>query len=392
MKMPTIVFFAALAPACAFVATLLLPLESPAIPAFARKYDMSCNVCHLAVPVLKPYGNEFAANGYQIPDKEPPRFTRQTGDDMLYLMRELPLAIRIDGFAQYLPDAGVEGDVEWPYIIKILSSGQVRKDISYFFYFLFDEEGEVAGVEDAFLYFNDVGGGPFDILVGQYQVADPIFKRELRPTFEDYHIYGARPGMSRADLTYDRGIVLNYTLPTGTDFFLSVVNGNGIGPASGGVFDNDPNKNLFLRLAQPLDSSVSIGTLGYLGREDETGRRNNLGMVGGDLTLGLGNFQLGGQLLYRHDSNPFFAAGVDSVVNTRGGFAQLTFAPEMERSRWYLFALYNRITSDAEELNYHSVAGNITYLLARNFKLMAEYGYDIEHEANRFTLGFMTAF
>jgi hypothetical protein len=384
-----IAFFTSALLALAFAATLLVTETGTAIPAYARKYDMSCNVCHSAVPVLKPYGEAFAANGYQILDKEPPRFTRETGDDMLYLMRELPLAIRIDGFARYLPDADVKGDMQWPFIIKILSSGQIKRDISYFFYFLFNEEGEVAGVEDAFLHFNDVGGGPFDVIIGQYQVADPVFKRELRPTFEDYEIYKAKPGLSTADLAYDRGITLNYTLPIGTEFFASVVNGNGIGAASGGVFDDDANKNFFLRLAQPVDSMIKIGALGYFGREDETGQRNEVTMAGGDFNFGLGNLELGGQYLYRHDTNPYF--GGDAVY-TRGGFARLMFSPEGSKGRWFCFAIYNKIDSDQADLVYQAAAGNLSYYVARNLKLTAEYGYDIEYEASSVTIGFMTAF
>lgn len=302
----------------------VLQERASAIPAFARKYNMSCSVCHSVVPMLKEYGDEFAANSYQLKDRDAPRFTRKTGDDMLYLMRELPLAIRIDGFARYLPDNDTKTDIQWPFIVKILSGGNVTKDISYFFYFLFDERGEVAGVEDAFLYFNNVGGEEFDILVGQYQVADPVYKRELRPTFEDYHVYKASPGMAKADLTYDRGIVLNYTLPTETDIFASVVNGNGIGHADGGLFDSDPYKNLFLRVAQGIGPDVGIGSLGYIGKERRTGNINDLYMIGADASVGLGNVSIGGQVLYRHDSNPFYLTGRDSVINTRGGFAELT--------------------------------------------------------------------
>jgi hypothetical protein len=375
-----------------FCVIAILPDRASAIPAFARKYNMSCNVCHSVVPRLKAYGDEFAANAYQLKDREAARFTRQTGDDMLYLMRELPLAIRIDGYARYLPDSDTKSDVQWPYILKILSGGNITPDISYFFYFLFNERGDVAGVEDAFLYFNDVGGGPFDILVGQYQVADPVFKRELRPTFEDYQIYKARPGMAKADLTYDRGIILNYTFPTETDFFFSVVNGNGIHGADGGVFDSDPYKNLFLRLSQGVGDGLSIGSLGYIGKEREAGSINDLYMVGGDASVEFGDFELGGQFLYRQDKNPFFLAGRDSAVHTRGGFAELMYAPPAKDNRWFFFLLYNRITSGEKELDYHSVAGNVTYLVARNFKLMAEYMYDVEREKHGFTVGFMTAF
>ena len=67
----------------------------------------------------------------------------------------------------------------------------------------------MAGIEDAFLYFNNVGGVDFDILVGQFQVSDPLFKRELRLTRDDYTAFTLRPGASGIDLTYDRGVVLS---------------------------------------------------------------------------------------------------------------------------------------------------------------------------------------
>jgi hypothetical protein len=372
-------------------ALALTAQELAAIPAYARKYDMSCNVCHSPIPKLKPFGVLFAANGYQFPGKESPRFTRETGDDKLLLMRELPLAIRLDGFARYLPGDMPESDIQWPYIIKILSSGQVAKDVSYFFYFLFNERGEVAGVEDAFLYFNNVGNVPFDITVGQYQVADPIYKRELRPTFEDYIIYTSSPGNTKANLTYDRGLVLNYTLPTGTDVFASVLNGNGIGAATNGMFDSDPYKNFFVRVAQEVDTSISVGTLGYLGKERDAGIINDFYMLGGDATISLGRFELALQYVHRTDMNPFFAAGA-STIKTRGGFAQLTFAPQYDRSDWYIFLLYNKVESTLSGLNYHSMTGNFSYIVARNFKLLGEYTYDLEREHHRLTVGFVAAF
>ena len=37
-----------------------------AIPAFARKYGMPCSSCHLAWPMLSPFGQAFKDNGYQM--------------------------------------------------------------------------------------------------------------------------------------------------------------------------------------------------------------------------------------------------------------------------------------------------------------------------------------
>ena len=363
-----------------------------AIPAYARQYNLSCASCHSPVPKLTSFGSAFEANGFQLKGMEGENNTVQTEDSSLSLLRELPVAIRLDGFARIRPNEEQKTDIEWPFVMKIFSSGQIKRDISYFFYFLMNEGGSITGVEDAFLFFNDIAGSKLDITVGQFQVADMIFQRELRPTFEDYQIYEMRPGMTKADLTYDRGIILNYALPSETDLTFSVVNGNGIGPSTGGLYDSDPYKNFVVRLKQSVNSSLTVGTLGYLGKESISGSLNAFSMIGGDALLTFDKFELLGQYLYRHDANPFFLPVRDSTINSRGGFAQLMYSPNLDKSDWYVFLLYNNVRSDIEELRYQSIAGNFTYMISRNFKLTSEYSYDIETSKHSITLGFMTAF
>lgn len=72
---------------------MLLPYEQvSAIPAFARKYQISCQVCHSpAAPTLKPFGDEFAGAGFRMTDYESPRYFIQTGDDRLSLFRSFRL-------------------------------------------------------------------------------------------------------------------------------------------------------------------------------------------------------------------------------------------------------------------------------------------------------------
>ncbi len=230
-------------------------------------------------------------------------------------------------------------------------------------------------------------------MIGQYQVADPIFKRELRPTFEDYWVYKIKPEQSKADLTYDRGLMLNYTLPTETDLFASVLNGNGIGPASDFGFDDDGYKNFFFRAAQSIGENILVGGLAYLGKESRvdasTKLINKINMFGADINVGLENFEISAQFLYRKDTNPDFITDGTSKI-ARGGFAEIMYAPDGDKSKWYVFLLYNKIKSDY--FKYHSLTGNFSYLLARNLKLMFEYGYDLEVKANNFTIGFVTAF
>lgn len=44
------------------------PSEATAIPAFAKKYDVSCALCHQNWPALNRYGESFKINGYQMPE------------------------------------------------------------------------------------------------------------------------------------------------------------------------------------------------------------------------------------------------------------------------------------------------------------------------------------
>ncbi|NLH60508.1 MAG: hypothetical protein GX452_03795, partial [Ignavibacteriales bacterium] len=158
---------------CVALLALTLINDSLAIPAFARKYSMSCQTCHSPFPRLKAYGDEFAGNGFQLSDREAPRYFVETGDDQLSLIRDFPLALRIDGFMTLNNKKSEKLDFSSPYLVKLLSGGSITKDISYYLYFFFGERGEVAGLEDAFIMFNNLFNIDLDIYVGQFQVSDP---------------------------------------------------------------------------------------------------------------------------------------------------------------------------------------------------------------------------
>ena len=69
-----------------------VPRTARAIPAFARKYRVSCSQCHSPVPRLNAFGEMFAANGFEFAVGEPPRDTIGTTDPLLRLQNDLPLA------------------------------------------------------------------------------------------------------------------------------------------------------------------------------------------------------------------------------------------------------------------------------------------------------------
>jgi len=394
-----------------FLTLSLFPVDAEAIPAFARRYKISCTTCHAPIPKLKAYGDEFAGNGFVIPEDEKERDYVTGGDSLLWLNRDFPVAARFDAYGVYDSKAPVENDLQLPWGVKLLSGGNLYKNIGYYFYFYLSERGEVAGIEDAYIHFNNIFKTNLDVMVGQFQTSDPLMKRELRLTFEDYIIYTKRVGFSKIRLTYDRGIMLPYGIDkTGTDLVFMVVNGAGIGDAGEDrKFDDDKFKNYGFRISQAIGEIGSIGGFVYYGRErisDTLGVTDNeVTYIGPDVNITLGKFELTGQYLLRKDTNPLFIPNSESK-NTSGIIGELIFAPKKDRSRHYFTLLYNWVDSDLKEedyaifstfvepqsINYHTLTLSGTYQLSRNLRFLVELTRDFELEANRGVLGIVSAF
>ena len=51
----------------AALASLAVPPAARALPAFARRFNLACGACHIAVPRLNAFGEEFHMNGFKPP-------------------------------------------------------------------------------------------------------------------------------------------------------------------------------------------------------------------------------------------------------------------------------------------------------------------------------------
>lgn len=356
------------------------------IPAFARKHRLSCKTCHAPFPRLRPYGEEFAANGFVLKDKPNPRYFIDTGDDKLSLMRSIPLAVRMDGFFSYNNSGTENTDLATPYNVKLLSGGSLGKNISYYFYFFFSERGEVVGLEDAFIMFGDIFKSGIDMAIGQFQVSDPLFKRELRLTYEDYHIYKVKPGTSHISLAYDRGLMFGYTIPGGPDLVFEVLNGTGIDEANVFKnFDHDKYKNFFGRISQGFGDHFRVGAFAYTGKEEIDEVLNSVWMWGGDATLSFGDVEFNFQYMERNDDNPIFLHSAPVEFRTRGGIAELLYTPGGDDVEWFAVALYNWVDSEYDTIDYESAAFHLGYLIRRNIRLMAEVNYIAKSAFGKYT-------
>ena len=362
-----------------FFLTFLESVE--AIPVFARRYSITCAMCHVGIPKLNGFGEAFAGNGYQMPGENMRDHTKDVGDEKLFLLEQLPLAIRVDSFFRARNDTNVDADLEAPFTIKILSSAPLTNHISYYFYFLFNERGSVAGVEDAFIYFNNAYKDlDLDLRVGQFQVMDVLFPREQRLTFQDYTYYVTAVSDSGFKLTYDRIIEMNYNFEVsdniGMGFVAAVANGNGIDVAgSDRNFDSDNFKNYYGRVSLAINGQT-LGLYGYHGEEkNDAGMVNEFFRIGPDFEVAFDDFNIWGSFLYGEDDNPRFMA-VPETVESWGGFVGLTYP---FKDDWIFSALYNYVNVEGmSELNANTVTANLTYYLMRNFKVMAEFTGDLE--------------
>lgn len=87
--------------ACATASVVLyVPLDAGAIPVFARKYETSCQTCHVAFPKLTPFGEAFRRNGFRFP-----------GEDEEGASKDEPIELGQRVHLKMFPDAVLPGDI-----------------------------------------------------------------------------------------------------------------------------------------------------------------------------------------------------------------------------------------------------------------------------------------
>jgi hypothetical protein len=394
------------------------------IPAFARKYGISCSVCHAPVPKLTAAGEAFAGNGFEFESGEEPRDTVASGDALLRLQKTLPLAVRFDAYLSLLsktPRGEAKSDLQTPWVIKLLSGGQVTEKVSYYIYFLMSERGEVGGLEDAYIQFTDIKKSGVSLIMGQFQVSDPLFKREVRLSYDDYQPYRLRVGNARADLTYDRGLMAVWSPWEGGDLAASLVGGRGLNEAGDQrQYDVDDGKNFALRYSQDIGNRLRLGVYGYAGTERQNDQDNRISMVGTDGTLALGEtIEFNFQYLTRRDDDPFYGScstatpcpggktrAFSTTVNS--AFVETVLSPQGPAGRVFFSGLYNRVSSDDGPVaslrlgeqssppgfvsRYETISGAAHFVYRRNLRMMGEAIWDMERKQGRFLVGIVSAF
>ena len=90
---------------CAIVAGLMIAsalvqaTRADAVPAFARKYQTSCQTCHILFPKLNAFGEAFRLRGYRMPG--------ETAE----MVKQPPTPLGAPAYKRLWPEAVWPGDI-----------------------------------------------------------------------------------------------------------------------------------------------------------------------------------------------------------------------------------------------------------------------------------------
>jgi len=361
-----------------FIAVLSLTLtvsirNGEAIPAFARKYGVSCTTCHVSIPELHGFGEAFRNNGYRFP-KETPELLQekpvQLGgkpQEKLWPQKAIwpgeipgtvPVALRIKADYRIEPQNAVKSDFLLPQEVELLSGGNLGKSVSFFVEFVLVEDAEFGGVELAYVQFHRLWGHPLlNLTVGQFEPIAVPFSHIRKITIAAYPTSDFRNGGNPFRFRdRQRGLELWGLNGGGLLYGLGLVNGNGDGAEGpSGTFDNNSAKDFYWRLSYKFgglaltgeggrlppmeawqDNSLRLGGFGYIGSAPES-RFHRFGL---DARFQHGDLDLFGVFMFGEDQ---FRAGKAMTFQAYFAEANYVFLP------WVIAALRYGQTKTPED-------------------------------------------
>jgi hypothetical protein len=167
--------------------------DAEAIPAFARKYQVNCHVCHTRQPRLNPFGERFLENGYQMPGTEDGGIVAKLkyGDLTLdQVSNYLGVLFATSGvehteFKREIEGSGDQTELGTPAILRMFTVGTVTNNVGFFVDMttIFGESSDFE-LGRAFITLNNLGGMNWGHLrVGRFDPSAFFSMAQARPQF-----------------------------------------------------------------------------------------------------------------------------------------------------------------------------------------------------------------
>jgi hypothetical protein len=358
------------------LAVVAFATRAEAIPAFARKYGMSCTACHLAWPILNQQGQLFRDNGYQ--------FGTEKDEPVTLAPAYWPISARTTAAYVYTRNTNQESDggpitvatggVPQPPGVDLLSGGTIARDISFLLILTgFSPTDGAALAESAWVRVDNLGGSRWaNLKIGKFEVDLPASAHRAVPLNNGYAIYAPswaaqQPNSPRPqfDLSQNQvGVELDgHSLDGTTRYAISLVSSNDE-PGAKGIWSSPL---LYVHVQQAFDTGseiapyVRIGALASMGSWPttfdqqggqpipDTSRDNKTySRVGAELTGLLGYpatpFQY--QVVYMYGKEAAGLGGPDTPeAHFQGGWLELNWVPvsqlDTNANPWLLFGRYD---------------------------------------------------
>jgi len=259
-------FFAGLA---VFLSIPLTAEQALAIPAFARKYDVPCSLCHVAFPKLNDFGVFFKDNGFQMggdkdnPVNQPAAYwpiAIRTPVGFLYTTTNNQDLIKDGNLRPRTVRAGSMQDLG----IDLLSFGTLAPDITY--HIVLTVPGEV-GLESAWVRLDKLAGTSLlNFKAGIFEPDIPFPTKRIFTLTTDYPIYNYHPAGSVVDMGLGEnqsGVeLMGHEDALGIRYSIAVLEGDNTDLGKKEPLGPDLYESLTYRVA-----GQRIGLFGYEGSE-----------------------------------------------------------------------------------------------------------------------------
>jgi hypothetical protein len=392
------------------VLSVVMPANSQAIPAFARKHGFNCNMCHTAYAKLNDFGQRFRDDGYQIPGQE--------GKEKNVFDTPPPIAIRTStGLSGYDSENTSTAGFDM-FGLDLLAAGVMHKNISFLFIYTprIDEPAadytgsqggtnpaQLGAFESGSIVFSNVIQNALNVRVGRFEPAYRAIssKRSFYLT-EPYEVYlFSTPGNSFVFDDNQIGVEATGRCKCGCKYALGVVNGTGASP------DNNRAKDVYLSASHtfgPGDGQSAgqrIGAFGYYGEQPRnaspttsspTGEAGASGnepfyRFGGHASLNWRTLNLQALYMKGVDDKAFNSLRATKDYEFDGGLAELDYAG-LINNRLIASLLYNWVCTPSydRDREVKAYSGLVRYYLgdwtAANVALHAEFTHRETKETN----------
>ncbi len=324
-------------------ATLLLqPSSASAMPAFARKYKLGCNMCHTLYPQLNRFGRDFRDNGFRMPDEIEKVLKKRSGrpatagqpadekspdeeDFWSFIPENIPFAIQAKVHDAMSPKGDVKSDFQIEEL-QLQAGGTWTPRVSYYLHHHLAEEGEPGKLYTGWVRFNNLAGSNwFNLAVGQVELPLSFSPEIERLSVFEYLAFDRTLGANPFNLaTPQLGVQYFGQSEGGTKVWLGVVNGVGLAvDEATESFDNNSFKDVYGRVTQEMGEHY-VGGFAYFGRgrgqfADGDAFNDNFVRLGGDAFVNLTPIVVYGSALYARDDDPL---GTGERRSLFGGFVE----------------------------------------------------------------------